>query len=125
MKLILVFASIFAFQQFNSNTAVRAVLPSGADTCYTFTVDNASSDSLGDVTINGVSNYADFYVTATGTYQQTLCFAAVSATLAGTTVPFPNSANIQLASGDWITLAWSSPNLVEITNRTKANTPVQ
>ena len=96
-----------------------------ADTCYTFTVNNTSSDSLGDVTINGATSYADFYVTGSGEYQQTLCFSAVSATIAGTVVTYPNSANFQLPSGAWVTAGWQSPSLVEIEDLAKQNTPVE
>ena len=124
MKIIIVLASLLAFQQFNTSSASGAA-PNGTDTCYTFTIDNASSDSLGDVAINGASDYADFYVTATGQYQQTLCFSSVSATVAGTTVPYPNSEKIQLANGAWVAVLWQSPSLVEIDNTTQQNRPAQ
>ncbi len=96
-----------------------------ADTCYTFTVNNASPDSLGDVTINGATSYAEFYVTGTGQYQQTLCFTAVSATIDGTVIPYPNSANIQLPSGAKITAGWQSPSLIEVATQTTQDTPVE
>ena len=93
--------------------------------CYTFTVDNASSDSLGNVRVNGASTYADFNVTATASYEQSVCFTASSVTVNGTTIDYPNSGNVQLASSVWVKVGWQSPSLVEIADERGTNSPVR
>ncbi len=110
-------------EHFTNSAAI--MVPDASDTCYTFTVDNTSPDSLGDVIISGATDYGDFYVTGTGEYQQTLCFTAVSATIAGTVVPYPNSANIQLPSGAKVTAGWQSPSLIEVATETIQDIPLE
>ncbi|MDP4199256.1 MAG: hypothetical protein Q8922_16025 [Bacteroidota bacterium] len=104
-----------------------ALTPSTAPvpTCYTFTVDNASTDSLGTVTVSGTSSSQDFNVTTTGFYEQNICFAAISATVNGVNVNYPNSGNVQLPSGVWVKVAWQSPSLIEIANEAGTNGPVR
>jgi hypothetical protein len=93
--------------------------------CYTFTVDNASSDSLGTVRVNGLASYQDFNVDTTGFYEHDLCFAAVSATVNGVAIDYPNSGNVQLASGAWVTVAWQSSSLIEIADEKETNGPTR
>ena len=91
--------------------------------CYTFTIDNVSSDTLGDVTISGGGSYADFNVTGSGFFQQNLCFAAVSVTINNVIILYPNSGNVQLPSGAWVKAGWQSPSLVEVANKEVQNSP--
>ncbi|HET6400756.1 MAG TPA: hypothetical protein VFH95_05080 [Candidatus Kapabacteria bacterium] len=107
-----------------TNTTV-AMAPTGTDSCYTFTVDNESTDTLGEVTVSGATDYTDFYITGSGQYQKTLCYTAVSVTIAGVTVPYPNLANIPLPNGAWVKAGWQSPSLVEVVNETGQDTPAE
>lgn len=93
--------------------------------CATFTVDNATTDSLGDVTISGGGSYADFNVTGYGQYQQQLCFTADAATVEGTTVAYPNSALDTLTNGIVVNVGWQSPSLIEVVNETTQDGPVE
>jgi hypothetical protein len=93
--------------------------------CYTFTVDNASSDSIGNVRVSGASTYADFNVITTASYQQSVCFVAAAATVNGVTVTYPNSGDVQLTSGVWVKVAWQSSSLVEILDDNSHNSPIR
>jgi hypothetical protein len=108
-------------------TVLRTVAGEGmvVPDCYTFTVDNTSSDSIGNIRVNGASTYADFNVTATASYEQSVCFTASSVTVNGTTIDYPNSGNVQLASGVWVKVIWQSSSLIEIADEHGTNSPVR
>ncbi len=91
--------------------------------CYTFTVDNAATDSLGDVSVNGVSANTNIEVTGNGFFEQDICFAAVSVTIQGNVVAYPNAADFQLADGTWVRAGWQSASLVEVKNEEGQNGP--
>ncbi len=93
--------------------------------CYTFTVDNGSSDSIGNVRISGASSYADFNVVTTASYEQSVCFTAMSVTVNGVAVTYPNSGDVQLASGVWVKVIWQSPSFIEIADERGTNSPVR
>ena len=94
--------------------------------CYTFTADNLSKDSLGTVTVsNGVGDNAYFDINATGQYQQQVCFVAYSATIAGISIPYPNTENIPLPNGDVVKASWQSPSLIELSDGTVQERPAQ
>jgi hypothetical protein len=91
--------------------------------CSAFTIDNASSDSLGTVTVNGLGSSQDFNVDSTGYYEHDICFTAFSVTVNAVTVNYPNSDTVQLASGAWVRVAWQSSSLIEISNDEEVGSP--
>ena len=91
--------------------------------CYTFTVDNVSNYALGTVTVSGIGSSAYFNVTGTGSYQQSICFTAISVTVAGTVVSYPNTAIVDLGSGTLVKVLWQSSSVVEIENKDEVGSP--
>jgi hypothetical protein len=91
--------------------------------CYTFTVDNVTTDSLGDVTVNGLATGTYIDVTGNGFFEQNVCFPAVSVTIQGNVVLYPNSADFQLADGTMVKVGWQSPSLVEVKNEHEQGGP--
>jgi|GEM_PF-6370731 len=124
-KITLLLTLSIVFQLTPTMQAVIKPADAAPRSCYTFTVDNVTTDSLGDVTISGGGDHSDFNVTGYGQYPQELCFTAISATIAGTVVPYPNSANIHLSNGAWVTAGWQSPSLVEVMNDAKQDGPLE
>lgn len=100
-----------------------AVLPIADPTCYTFTVDNTSSYSLGTVTVSGTGSSANFNVTTSGFYQQEICFTAISVTVAGTSVAYPNSSVVDIGSGTLVSVVWQSTSVVEIADKDEIGSP--
>ena len=81
--------------------------------CTTFTVDNESSVAPGDVRVAAdPADYVDINVTGSGNFMGDVCFAPASVTINSQQVSYPNSGTVQLASGAFIAISWSSGNLV-------------
>ncbi len=94
--------------------------------CTTFTLDNTTTDSLGQVTVgDGLGDNAYLDVNGSGQFQTQICFTAASVTIGGSSVPYPNTQNITLAGGAVIGVQWQSSSLIEVSNPVKVNTPIQ
>ncbi len=91
--------------------------------CYNFTVDNVTTDSLGDVSVNGLATNTYINVTGSGFFEQNVCFPSVSVTIQGNVVAYPNSADFQLVDGTWVQAGWQSPSLVEVENEREQGGP--
>jgi len=92
-------------------------------TCYTFTIDNASSYAPGTVTVSGIGSSTNFSVTSSGFYQQQICYTALSITVAGTSVSFPNTGVVDLGNATPVKVIWQSSSIVEIVNNDEVGSP--
>ena len=91
--------------------------------CITFTVDNASSDTVGAVYVTSSATPIKIEVTGSGDFYGEVCFSPVGVRICGQTVD--NTGIVTLSDGTVVDVSWGSPDIVDITNHTKGDALVR
>jgi hypothetical protein len=90
-------------------------------TCTTFTVDNASSDTVGAVYVTSSGAPTEIEVTGTGNFYGEVCASPIGVRICGQTVEYPNTGIVTLSDGAQVDISWTNPDIVDITNHTKGD----
>jgi hypothetical protein len=121
IALILVFVLGFAFLC----APTRAHISSLTFSTLTFTVDNASSDSIGTVSVVGAGDPVDIHVPSAGYFHGDVSFVPVSVKINNQTVLYPNAGTVVLTDGKLVTVSWQSNNLIDINNQEMQDGPTR
>lgn len=79
-----------------------------------FTINNNTNESLGNVTLNQTSGSTTISVSSPGAWLTSIESGVNSVTVAGQTVAYPNQGSIVLPSGHAGRVTWVSTSYVEI-----------